>query len=68
MKSIAEIADEYAANVERMKLQRDALYERMQVEPQAEVRFRLYRTINSISKAIGDSQYAIAVMRGQTRG
>lgn len=68
MKSIAEIADEYAENVERMKLQRDALYERMQVEPQAEVRFRLYRTINSISKAIGDSQYAIAVMRGQTRG
>ena len=68
MKSIAEIADEYAENVERMKFQRDALYERMQVEPQAEVRFRLYRTINSISKAIGDSQYAIAVMRGQTRG
>ncbi len=68
MKPIAEIADEYAENVKRMKFQRDALYERMQVEPQAEVRFRLYRTINSISKAIGDSQYAIAVMRGQTRG
>ncbi len=68
MKPIAEIADEYAENVKRMKSQRDALSERMQVEPQAEVRFRLYRTINSISKAIGDSQYAIAVMRGQTRG
>lgn len=64
MKSIAEIADEYAVNVESMKRQRDALYERMQAEPQAEVRFRLYRSINSISKAIGDSQYAIAVMRG----
>lgn len=68
MKTIAEIADEYAANVEAMKRQRDALYERMQAEPQAEVRFRLYRSINSISKAIGDSQYAIAVMRGDIRG
>ena len=67
MKTIAEIADEYAANVERRKQQRDALYERMQAEPQAEVRFRLYRAINSISQAIGDSQYAIAVMRGDIR-
>ena len=68
MKTIAEIADEYAANVESMKRQRAALYERMQAEPQAEVRFRLYRSINSISKSIGDSQYAIAVMRGDIRG
>lgn len=67
MKTIAEIADEYAANVESMKRQRDALYERMQAEPKAEVRFRLYLSINSISKAIGDSQYAIGVMRDDIR-
>ncbi len=67
-KSLGEIADEYTANVESMKRHRDALYERMQAEPKAEVRFRLYRSINALSRAIGDSQHAIAVMRGDIRG
>lgn len=67
-KSLSEIADEYAANVEAMQRHRDALYERMQAEPQAQARFRLYRSINVLSQAIGDSQHAIAVMRGDIRG
>ena len=63
MKSLMEISCEYEINVERMKRHRDELYDLMRAEPCAEARFRIRRMINSISKAIGDSQYAIAEMR-----
>lgn len=67
MKPLQEIADEYAANVEIMKRHREELYRRMQAEPQTEVRFRLRRSINSITRAIWQSQEAIRDMREYQR-
>ena len=68
MKSIAEIADEYAANVEIWKRHREELRRRLQAETQCEVALRLRQSINATSKAIGDSQNAIAIMRGNKHG
>lgn len=63
MKSLQEIADEYAVNVHAMERHRDELYRRMQAEPNTEVRFRLRRAINTITQAIWQSQDAIRDMR-----
>lgn len=67
MKPLQEIADEYTANVEIMKRHRDELFQRMQAEPKTEVRFRLRRSINSITRAIWQSQDAIRDMREHQR-
>lgn len=67
MKSLQEIADEYAENVKIMERHRDELYRRMQAEPKAMVRFRIQRSINSITRAIWQSQEAIHDMREHQR-